>query len=107
MPKHPKYVEMGELVGKTVLRWETYDNCMYLFFTDGSWSRLRSRQRYDEDASVEFEETADRYDLYQVHLITKEEYDELGTAEAKQRNEEAKRSRLRQYEQLRQEFEGK
>lgn len=101
-----RYVDSEELEGKTVAKVIESDSRILMRFTDGTFTSLRVNPGYYGDpGDVEFDEPTDRDSLLKLGILSQEEADAAREVERKADFERCRLNRLRQYQELRREFE--
>lgn len=96
--------------GKTVrsMLADKYDNEITILFTDNTFLQLKYEADYDDTTELwPVTHPSPSVDLLAFHgLISSQQRDEYHRDERTYRNEQSKKFRLQQYEDLRKEFEG-
>ena len=101
---------LEEQVGKKLTGYLPYDDSIALTFDNDTYLIIDAIQEYDQSPEVQIRKDDCLNDLTEdncisLNICTKEEYKELYSSKYEKWNEEAKRMRKHQYEQLKKEFE--
>jgi hypothetical protein len=100
-----KKVEFCQAIGKTIAKViESYDNDMYITFTDGTYAYVKAKEEYGSTSLTEYHDTLSPRIQVDIGMITPDEEKTIYQKQMAEREEQQRKSDLAQLASLRRKY---